>query len=125
MSERFTPGPWRLKFEPAKTWRDGDTDPPGYHIDAAGQTQIAYVWGQGTRVGTQDVSYFGSCNLEADARLIAAAPAMYAALVAAKEELRLIRMIDTDVVYDPTVRGAIDAALELARGPDAAETRDR
>ena len=48
--------------------------------------------------------------------LIAAAPELYEALKAAQEELRLIRMKDTDAVYDPSLRTRITMALSLAKG---------
>jgi hypothetical protein len=36
-------------------------------------------------------------------------------LIDAREELRLIRMKDTNAVYDPTIRFRIDLAIETAR----------
>lgn len=51
---------------------------------------------------------------EADMALIAASPDLYDALLAAQEELRLIRMKDTAAVYNPTVRIQIELALAKA-----------
>lgn len=39
---------------------------------------------------------------------------LLAALKAAREELRLLRMKDTNVVYDPTLRMTMDAAIARA-----------
>ncbi len=55
-------------------------------------------------------------NVFDNANLIAAAPEMYEALNDAQEELRLIRMKDTNAVYDPTVRIRIEIALAKAEG---------
>ena len=56
-------------------------------------------------------------NAWGNARLIAAAPEMYEALKGAQKELRLIRMKDTNAVYDPTIRIRIEAALAKAVKP--------
>jgi len=53
---------------------------------------------------------------EANARLIAAAPDLLDALKAAQEELRLIRMKDTNAVYDVLCRSQISAAIAKAEG---------
>jgi hypothetical protein len=52
----------------------------------------------------------------ANARLIAAAPDLLAALEAAKEEIRLIRMKDANVVYNPALQSMMSAAIAKARG---------
>jgi hypothetical protein len=52
----------------------------------------------------------------ANARLIAAAPELYEALLASEEELRLIHMKDTSVVYNPALRTQMALALAKARG---------
>lgn len=54
----------------------------------------------------------------ANAQLISAAPELYAALVAAEEELRLLRMKDTSSVYNPALSTQMAIALAKARGDD-------
>jgi hypothetical protein len=53
---------------------------------------------------------------EANASLFAAAPDLLAALEAAKEEIRLIRMKDANVVYNPALQSMMSAAIAKARG---------
>ena len=62
-----------------------------------------------------DQSHARDQELLANATLIAAAPDLLEALEAAQEELRLIRMKDCDVVYNPGLRVQITAALSKAR----------
>jgi hypothetical protein len=80
MSEaKHTDGPWIIgKIDgPDALFRE---DAGGYRIDGGGQTQLAYVWNQTSRTSDgEDISYYGSMNAEADARLIAAAPDLLAA----------------------------------------------
>jgi hypothetical protein len=107
MSEtKFTPGPW--------VWSGPDYgyehEPPescaSYGLNGPNEDDV--------------LSGCGDCSNifynEADGRLIAAAPDLYEALEAAQEELRLIRMKDTDAVYNPCLRMQMNLALAKARG---------
>jgi hypothetical protein len=99
MSEpKWTPGPWSAS----------QTYPPGdWCIHARGiPWQLAYLRGH------SEIDW----PLEATARLIAAAPELYEALLASEEELRLIHMKDTSVVYNPALRTQMALALAKARG---------
>lgn len=58
----------------------------------------------------------GVFDCQENACLIAAAPDMLDALKAAQEELCLIRMKDSDVVYDSTLRVKMSAAIRKAEG---------
>ena len=90
MEGKHTPGPWTVG-------RD-------------------YCFGpQGIGVGVI-VAACPNHEAQANARLIAAAPDMLEALRRVKEELRLIRMKDTDAVYDVMLRTDIDAAIARATG---------
>lgn len=58
---------------------------------------------------------YGPASMET-AHLIAAAPDLYEVLARAQEELRLLRLKDTGVVYDTMLRVDMDRALAKARG---------
>lgn len=83
MSAQHTPGPWLLHHEPTRDYADW-TDHGGYRIDADGIEQLAFVWERSRRIplnGHQsDGPEFGTQQAEADARLIAEAPNLLAAL---------------------------------------------
>lgn len=94
MAEKWTAGAWR-----------------------AVQAIDATHWYVATPVRTSpsDIVSYGP-DAEANARLIATAPDLYEALVAAQEELRLLRMKDTNVVYNPALHLQITLVLAKARG---------
>jgi hypothetical protein len=60
---------------------------------------------------TQVCSRGGWCSWHIPAAVRERMEEMHEALKGAQEELRLIRMKDTNAVYDPTIRIRIDAAL--------------
>lgn len=93
---QFTPGPWSAS----------QTYPPGdWCIHARGiPWQLAYLRRHKNH----------AWPLEANASLIAAAPDLYRALLAAQEELRLIRMKDHGTVYNPALSTQIALALQKA-----------
>jgi hypothetical protein len=89
----FTPGPWTYEV----------------HELSEGFSGIVYA-ANGMRVGTDHLS-------EADARLIAAAPALYEALKEAREGLRYVReRHGVDGVSWDLIDQAADAALSAATG---------
>lgn len=119
-----TPGPWTVHVEPPTGIDSFDLG--GFRIDADSQEQVAYVWNASQRCQTPGYigppHYFGSHNGMADARLIAAAPALLAALEEAATHL-------DQAAYSLAQAGKIDqaraaeidaqharAALRLARG---------
>lgn len=89
-------------------WFVGDLDKHGQRIVRNHHIEICTCWHHS--VGSIEK------EMEVNARLIAAAPELYAALEAAQEELRLLRMKDTSAVYNPTLRTQITIALAQARG---------
>ena len=100
---KFTPGPWCIA-------RSGIGYP--YQIDAPNGVHVRSV----TRWGA--ISVPSLPEGEANARLIAAAPTMYAALKRQQENIR--RWIDTGIAASPeesrAISDAIDAALAEADG---------
>lgn len=83
---KHTPGPWVAIHEPGHS-SDTLTDNGGYRIDAPSDdvTQLAFVWVLNHRVpadgGPQSTGpHFGDIRAGANARLIAAAPDLLAAL---------------------------------------------
>ncbi len=58
----------------------------------------------------------GECNWHVPYAVRDVMTDMYQCLKDAREELHLIRMKDTNAVYDPTVRIRIDIALAKAEG---------
>jgi hypothetical protein len=95
---KWTPRPWDFEWVSAKASGGGHL----YIIDSTGR-KIAAIWGKAE-------------EKEFAARLIAAAPELFEALVAAEEELRLIRMKDTSATYNPILRTQITLVLAKARG---------
>lgn len=89
----YTKGPWRVS-----------TKPDVMFIHGAGALFIA------------DLVNNHNPEQEANARLIAAAPELLEALKGAQEELRLIRMKDTNAVYNPTIRILMELAIAKAEG---------
>lgn len=75
--------------------------------------------------GSDDAIFDASGNLlfdpwdatDADNKLAAAAPELLTALLAAQEELRLIRMKDTNIVYNLMLSTQIAVALTKAGQP--------
>jgi hypothetical protein len=61
-----------------------------------------------------DAGYRWDAQMRANADLIAAAPEMLAALKAAQEELRLLRMKDAATVYNPGLNAQISIAIAKA-----------
>lgn len=98
-----TPGPWEC-FE-------GSRNPAIRNADGS----IAFVVG-----GRSRSSYAKAMSRQealANAHLIAAAPELLEALKAAQQELRLIRMKDSNAVYDTLLRIlTIPAAIDKAEG---------
>jgi hypothetical protein len=99
VSASFTPGPWRV------------------HTYNAGHL-LGYIQGApmpGQRYGEAIVLKLARPTSErskADARLIAAAPTMYAALVAVRARYQHFRLTDDDQM----VMDRVQAALEVASG---------
>ena len=99
---KFTKGPWECG--PARNYT-------GYYI--APRHRLPTL----AAVKDESITVFNfPGQTQANAHLIAAAPELYEVLEAAQEELRLIRMKDTDAVYDPTLKVRMSAALAKARG---------
>jgi hypothetical protein len=106
---RFLPGPWAIIHQKSEF-------NSSYWI---GPVESGDLWNMSiaeVRNGAEDEEYGGPEVELANAHLVAAAPALYAALVAAKEELRFIRMNNTRAVYNPALRTQIAVALAQARG---------
>jgi hypothetical protein len=101
MDAKHTQGPW--KFDRSKTTHDGEYD---YAISAEGVPVLAEAFGRSSDGGRPAA--------EANARLIAAAPALLEACERLLEELRLIRMKDSGAVYDVTCRIVAEAAISKA-----------
>lgn len=107
-SAEHTPGPWTLETVRTQVgichkigpfpWKDGRANHACVYVDYPGTGAV-------------------EAELLANARLIAAAPNLLAALKAAREELRLIRMKDTDAVYNPCLRIQMDIAIAKATQP--------
>src|SRR5438046_2486779 len=95
---KHTSGPWTV----------GESDRNGQAIVRGPFYEIATCWHHCVKEIEQE--------MEANARLIAASPEMLSALEGAQEELRLIRMKDTNAVYDPTIRIRIREAIRRAKG---------
>lgn len=90
MNDKFTPGPWRVNIDQ----RDGDV---------YGGVQNAYIDGKNSRLAyVWDVDKPGGM---ANARLIAQAPAMYAAIKAALRYLKSLGM--EDISLGEELRAAI------------------
>ena len=122
MSERFTPGPWKYVDR-----LDMRGKPCGYEIWKAAA--------RGAGCGAFNIIAYSpdgrTPQRKADMSLIAAAPAMYAACQKALAYLEAhrpkgdIRKIFSELnEHENGVVKPLRAALELARGPDAAETRE-
>jgi hypothetical protein len=105
-SGAHTPTPWRVAGKAS-----------GYIMgtDGTGWVQVAVVGAYHDK----EIRPFNKDRWDADAALIVRAvnafDPLVSALERAREELRLIRMKDTDAVYDPGMRIAIDVALSLAK----------
>ena len=95
---KFTQGPWKRVYD--------DYNEEYVIMDSSGEFAITYVhdWG--------DSPIIGDCPIEANARLIEAAPDMYAAL---KEAMRFI---PTDYDDQLLARGMINELLERIDGKD-------
>jgi len=105
--QAHTPGPWQIIVEPAKDY-DGWRDDGGYRIDADGVEQLAFIWSEGRRLppngGPQSTGpQFGARQAEANARLIAAAPDMLAALKS------LVGQSGEGVKFSDRMNAALDA----------------
>ena len=92
---KHTPGPWLIK----------ELDSNGNCLIKVGGSTVAKACYLG---GTEPA--------KANARLIAAAPELLQVVKDLMEELRLIRMKDTNAVYDPTVRIRAEIAIRKAEG---------
>lgn len=104
----FTPGPWRVEEGTTLVWGacnpdDRSTYGMGYPV-----TQARVRLG----AATEYMSEFREDEAEANARLIAAAPALYEALTRAREVLIDFNGYSTN---GPLIQ-EIDAALSLALG---------
>jgi hypothetical protein len=98
MGAKHTPGPWRAD----RVLVENTDDHMIVHVATWGGENIA------------DCGTFAECN-PADARLIAAAPDMYGALVALVPLLAAVRDAECTVYVDDAA-DAIDAALARAEG---------
>ena len=106
MSEnKHTKGPWRTEAY-------GDEfEVIGFPTWLCERHRIRGEW---TVASVDDLCGDHPEEAEANARLIAAAPELLDACKRLLEELRLIRMKDSDAVYDTTCRVAADAAIAKA-----------
>lgn len=73
-----TQAPWTIHEDNGHVFGDGEVDYGGFRIDAQGVEQLAYVWRSNVRFGSAEP--FGAQEAEANAKLIAAAPDLLAAL---------------------------------------------
>lgn len=108
---RFTPGPWRESWDYKRISRDSRCV-----IANACGPQHVYP-GHAPFPDAPDILQPTAATMErvyADARLISAAPDLYAARLAAQEELRLIRMKDHGTVYNPALSTQMALALQKA-----------
>lgn len=101
---KATPGPWEIHEY---------TNYVGWSIYAPNAGCIAERWYSHSNFRMNDDL---ELQMRANAHLIAESWNLYHLLEDALEELRLIRMKDTDAVYDPTLRTRISAGLARARG---------
>ena len=96
---KFTPGPWYFTHH-------------GYE-DITGEWD-GTIWAEG------DENYIGQCYGEANARLIAAAPAMYEALVEMRKCLARNRTVGSKYTWSRDIEEIALDALALADGGDDA-----
>lgn len=101
---KHTPGPWLVT--PSGDHIYGAMDHSGNSLDAS-----KYVC-----TVAHNIKERQSLTRPHNARLISAAPELLEALKAAQEEIRLIRMKDCNVVYDPSLQARIIAAISKAEG---------
>ena len=102
---RFAPGPWRLHLVDDTTIID------------IGNRFIASACGSGDDLGGADYNNPDEWpTLEANAALIAAAPALYEALESAREAIHWAIVDGRSLAGDQARLDAADAALRLARG---------
>lgn len=105
MSVTFTPGPWSTRRAVTP--------------DNVGGYDVAIVDAQRKIIAEAyeitDTGDEGKRPVQANARLIAAAPELYEALIQARQEIHLAHSKD-GAVYDPTILTVIDAAIARARG---------
>lgn len=87
MAEKFTPGPWKIVIDRDA---DGNADRVEVQADDAGSCTIAVIE---TENGPHAVAL-------ADARLIAAAPELYAALEGVLQRVRALRVSDAWPEFD-------------------------
>lgn len=101
---KFTPGPWEQVPQNGAGPIIAHRYDTGLQMKPTGLRLICHMLERNSSLD-QD---------KANARLIAAAPDLLAALLAAQEELRLIKMKDTAVCYNPMLGAQMALALEKA-----------
>lgn len=79
MTSKHTPGPWVIREEPERTFKDGTVDHGGFRVDGPNVEQLAFVWNASHRWGP-DPQPFGASEARANARVIRAAPDLLDAL---------------------------------------------
>lgn len=102
---KFTPGPWEVRLQGPSIRRIATTAVPNRHI--ADVVPVLYDYDK------------ASYTMEANATLIASAPALYAAL----EELEGYFHRNPNVTASGSQRARIRAALALARGEKGGEVK--
>lgn len=105
MATKHTEGPWEARIFATREGF-GIHAPGKDHSVASANLYEQYAY----------AAFFTPEETEANARLMSASPELLKELKAAQEELRLIRMKDTQAVYDPGLWVRIEAAIRKAEG---------
>ena len=108
MSDKHTPGPWRTGSLVSYNAGTGEPEAFVYRLDPEDQRETAH-----NRICVRGAD--GAMDCDADARLIAAAPSLAAALRAAVVDIRLVHNNQAERYLVATQAiGKIEAALKAA-----------
>lgn len=110
--EKHTPGPWSVGVPRGVGKRQEWPEVPvhvGEFSNRGNCIALVYMGGDAATLSTSEA-------VLANANLIAEAPNMYELLKRAQEELRMIRMKDSDAVYDVGLRVEMERVLAQAEG---------
>ncbi len=107
---KFTPGPWSVGHSRKQMYGGMERWETPVHVGVGSLrgNALAIVYN-----GAGGAIHADRDSVEANARLIAAAPDLLDICKRQREELRLIRMKDCGAVYDTTVR--IEADMVIAK----------